>query len=541
MKPRHLYLILFTYYALSGGRFTAPFLEHQLGLNQNWMIGSALALQILVGSVGSSYFGILADKWDARRSVGGTRGCRGRLIIMFGGLVVSTVATLLHGVASMVLWNTDDTTVGRSESASLPIAILVYHLVLRCIYALGISATSPVLNGLTLARLQRDGRDSNEFGKERLYGAISWGVANAFFGVAIDSWGFFIVYLTSILSFVACSVGFYLYAKADDARSLSEDQRSTGETDDRPVQDETKSIDESLGLVHLQNDDSQQFNEEKKFSDEDYSMHKKSNQFNNNTNDESPPKQFTFSFLFQTISNQQTPLLNISYIIALFTLYIGMSVVENLIFLYFEFLGGSNSLCGLTVAVTVLFELPIFHFAPNILKRMKSPVWMFQLGCLAYVVRVIGYSMIPESHAPWVLLFEPLHGVTIGFVLTGSVAFVDSLMPKGYESSGQGFLSTVMGLGQFVGLCIGGLLEGRVLYRVLAGIVSLGGIILAVGYHLSMRSRLDETGSTNDVQLQRVNVKAVKRKRSDVIERTGYAQVAKPDILGNVRGDIEIL
>jgi hypothetical protein len=96
-----------------------------------------------------------------------------------------------------------------------------------------------------------------------------------------------------------------------------------------------------------------------------------------------------------------------------------MSVVENLIFLYFEFLGGSNTLCGLTVAVTVLFELPIFHYASEVLRWMELPVWMFQWGCVAYVVRVIGYSIVPESRAMWVLVLEPLHGVTIGFVLTG--------------------------------------------------------------------------------------------------------------------------
>ena len=43
------------------------------------------------------------------------------------------------------------------------------------------------------------------------------------------------------------------------------------------------------------------------------------------------------------------------------------------------------------------------------------------------------------DHAWWVLLLEPLHGVIIGFVLMGSVAFVDSLMPKGHELNGQVF------------------------------------------------------------------------------------------------------
>jgi cyanate permease len=169
----------------------------------------------------------------------------------------------------------------------------------------------------------------------------------------------------------------------------------------------------------------------------------------------------------------------------MFLLYTGMAVVENLIFLYFEFLGGSYSMCGITVAVTVLFELPLFHYAPEVLRRLKSPVWLFQFGCIAYVIRVVGYSLIPIHHPYWTLILEPLHGVTIGFVTVGCVAFAAEWVPSGYEASGQGFLSMIRGLGQFVGLCIGGFLEGRILYRILAAIVTVGSVILAISNHIT--------------------------------------------------------
>jgi Na+/melibiose symporter-like transporter len=359
-----------------------------------------------------------------------------------------------------------------------------------------------------------------------LYGAVSWGLANSFFGAAIDAWGFKIVYVTTVMSFIGCGLTFYLYAREDEALVVG----GLGENNECIQERESHK-----SCCSTNADGSRHFEEEKKFSDEDFDINNTNihPQNNNPADERQPPQQFSIAFLLQTLVNQPAPALNISYIIALFTLYIGMSVVENLIFLYFEFLGGSNKLCGFTVAVTVLFELPIFHYAPDILKWMESPIWMFQWGCLAYVARVIGYSIIPESHAPWVLLLEPLHGVTIGFVLTGSVAFVDSLMPKGHESSGQGFLSTVMGLGQFVGLCIGGVLEGRVLYRVLAGIVSIGSLVLGIGHRLSVRSTTLEESNLMDVQmstttkatvtkkslstmLNQTNGKSVKRKVSDV-------------------------
>ena len=319
-------------------------------------------------------------------------------------------------------------------------------------------------------------------------------LANSVFGVLIDSFGFGILYVTSAISFVGCCLVFYFYAKSDDTAT-------------------------AIPLEEIASSKAEHSEEEETFTDED-------NQAINE-------KKLSFFLLLATLYNQPTRLLNISYMIALLMLYIGMSVVENLIFLYFEFLGGSNTLCGITVAITVLFELPIFHYAPYILRWMKSPVWMFQAGCLAYVVRVVGYSIIPVSHAPWVLVLEPLHGITIGFVLTGSVAFVDSLMPTGYESSGQGFLSSVTGLGQFFGLCIGGVLEGRVLYRVLAGIVSFGSLILHIGYHFSIKFATEESNSSNGLQLKRVEAKVIKRKCSDIAVDTLYTKVAKPEVLGS--------
>ena len=139
---------------------------------------------------------------------------------------------------------------------------------------------------------------------------------------------------------------------------------------------------------------------------------------------------------------------------------------------------------GITVVVTVLFEIPLFFFAPNVLSYLGLQR-TFQFACLAYVIRVIGYSFIPQSHPYLVLFLEPLHGVTIAFSNTASVDFADSIVPKGYESSGQGFMSMIRGMGMLSGIFIAGFLEGRTLYRVLAAIVTVGSIILGIGNYIS--------------------------------------------------------
>ena len=463
LQPRVLYFAVFTFFSLSGGRFTATFLEHELKFSQNWMISTAMAVQILASSTCSSWLGSLADSLEE------WRGSNGRLQIMALGLLLSTMATLLHVLGRLLWMQPSTTTLDTDDDYFLqediqnhpyPKSLFVYHLFLRALFAIGTTACSPVLDGLTLARLEDDARDSSEYGKERLYGAVSWGIANVFFGPAIDRWGFGIMYITTICSFILCIITFYVYAKSNQ-RLYSYSSIAEVDLENIPdAQSPSANNDEARNTDG--NDDSE--------------LH------------QMQPKLDVWTFLTKT-----NGLLNLTFVLAMFALYVGMAVVENLIFLYFEFLGGSYSMCGLTVAVTVMFEFPLFHYAPAILRRLKSPVWMFQAACVAYVVRVLVYSIIPQDHPYWTLLVEPLHGVTIGFVLTASIAFAAEWVPSGYEASGQGFLSMVRGLGQFVGLCIGGVIEGRTLYRVLAAIVGIGSFMLAISQYLSVREQKGET------------------------------------------------
>jgi len=99
-------------------------------------------------------------------------------------------------------------------------------------------------------------------------------------------------------------------------------------------------------------------------------------------------------------------------------------------------------------------------------------------ACLAYIIRVVGYTFIPKDHVILVLLLEPLHGVTYGLAKTSSVEFAARLSPSGFESTGQGIISMLQGLGSIIGLSLGGWTEETfsavVLYRVYALIVTFG-------------------------------------------------------------------
>lgn len=142
----------------------------------------------------------------------------------------------------------------------------------------------------------------------------------------------------------------------------------------------------------------------------------------------------------------------------------------------------------------------------------------------AYVVRVIGYSLIPQGQTTLVLLLEPLHGVTYACSKTSGVEFVADLMPVGYEASGQGLLGLFGGFGAVTGLFVGGLTEEllgpRIMYRLIATIVFLGMAVFSIASWQGKPTfqRLDMIPS-RDVELsQQCKTREVTFRRPDTLE-----------------------
>jgi len=90
----------------------------------------------------------------------------------------------------------------------------------------------------------------------------------------------------------------------------------------------------------------------------------------------------------------------------------GVATVERLLFLYLvNDLEASNMLCGLTVGVNVLFELPIFWYASKFMELLGHD-GMFLLSMTCFVVRVWGYTLLTPSTKWLILLLEIMHGIT---------------------------------------------------------------------------------------------------------------------------------
>jgi Na+/melibiose symporter-like transporter len=463
MRPGYLFGCVFVWYVCCGGRFTAPFLA-SLGFSES-LIGLTFGLQVLFGSISAGYGSMRADKLE--RSYPG----KGRLFFLIGLIVVGTLGFQLHFVIHYISTTYDVKNRLLNERLD---KWLLFHIFARLIFATCMNLVFPILDGISLHYLKQINADECNYGKERLFGAVGWACASLIIGPLIDSFGFLHLFFWS--SQVGCLVAVFIicmYIKNQPIQSLDAQFRkctssleqtigiSTRETIDEFCDEKSNSFQIEMCNIEKHNIDGIPH------ETQDESLLNSSNNDHSSNGDQ-------YLILKSIFHNY----LSVGFIISVTTLSIGTSVVENLVFLFFQNgLGGSNTLCGFTNLITVLFEIPIFQYADNFLNLFGQEI-LLKTACLAYVTRVVGYTFIPKEHVAFVLFLEPLHGVTYACAKTAIVDFASKKTPLGFESTGQGIMSMFQGLGEIIGLCLGGWIEDRyssvILYRSYASIVALG-------------------------------------------------------------------
>jgi len=169
------------------------------------------------------------------------------------------------------------------------------------------------------------------------------------------------------------------------------------------------------------------------------------------------------------------------FLAVIFTGGIGLSVVDNYLFLYLNSMHASSIIMGLALTFAVLSEIVVFYFVDRILDRFGvSHVLMAAL--LLYVVRLMVLSLV---QVPWVvLLLQLLHGPTYALMWSAGVAHAKESAPAGLEATAQGQLSSAYGgLGAVAGALIGGYLYEHIgahlMYRT-TGFLILGGLVLYI-------------------------------------------------------------
>eukprot|EP01063_Lacrimia_lanifica_P019293 TRINITY_DN2643_c0_g1_i2.p1 TRINITY_DN2643_c0_g1~~TRINITY_DN2643_c0_g1_i2.p1 ORF type:complete len:509 (+),score=141.77 TRINITY_DN2643_c0_g1_i2:669-2195(+) len=304
----------------------------------------------------------------------------------------------------------------------LPQYNFIFLLATRAVASLFFAAIGPLLNAVCVQDLYiRYGKlGSRRFGDERLYGAWSWLLVHAAQGWYLDRYGTWVMYCGHLGSSVL-AVATLVYWRRSKLRSADDLKVLMAQHPEGTV---------CCGAVDRG--------------------------------------------VFHTMVLRNY--LHIAFYVLMFVSAAGMSVVENLLFLFFRNdLQASYTMCGASVAITVVFEIPLFSFASDLLGKYGTS-WMMAVGTAAYIIRVWIYTLVPAGW--YVLLVEPLHGVTIALMTIGANEFIVEHAPRGRVTSAQGILAAVRtGAGFFTGTVLGGEMiqhfGENAMYRVYAVAVAL--------------------------------------------------------------------
>ena len=462
-RPGAVYCFYFAWMA-SHGRFTSLFLSER-GLTDS-QIGLLLSVRNVISIVTTPVFSNLADTAQHERwTIPGT--------VIRGHEAVLVVLTTLTSFAWMAY--------SGPELGLVPSAwAFPYFFLVRIVYSIGISATYGIVDGLALRRLKELGRDPSTYGVERLWGAVGWAVSGLTLGIIADYTGLGVTYVFVPITQILLASTLFLFS-LDLNVDLSADVKVDGDDVVTGVTGvELQAHTDTAGEDPTQSSKAQTDPEvaaavASTATDTDRATDRATDRGTSAASESSSDvatmgMMSRLRLLCTALCSEPT---NAAFVLVSVVLTIGTSIIEDLVFLYFsETLGASMLLCGVSVVVTVVFEIPIFTYAESLLSH--GPPTLLAMACLCYTTRVIGYTLVPNG---WYVLFlEPLHGITYSCAKTAAVHFVQEVTPPGLEASAQGLMGTLqMGIGATLGTGVGGVVEDvygpRMLYRGAAALV----------------------------------------------------------------------
>ncbi len=250
-----------------------------------------------------------------------------------------------------------------------------------------------LLDSYTLDALGKARR--HEYGRYRLWTAVSWGLGNAVMGILAQ-----INFEFNFICFgVLNTAAILLMGVALPARTSSETERVAERTRARASSRDTGSAERSRAVA----------------------------------SSSTPEAGFCASLCRWRV---------LAYLALMAYFGIASTVVEKFLFVYLSHsLGASASLCGYSVGITVIFELPIFHYASALLRRVGHDA-MVLVALLAHALRCYAYTLLTPSSVWWLLAIEPLHGVTFALMWVPAVDKIKLDWPPEWQSSGQLTMNT---------------------------------------------------------------------------------------------------
>lgn len=275
-----------------------------------------------------------------------------------------------------------------------------------------------------------------EFGKQRLWGAVGFGIASFASGVGINLSGgggpnyftMFYIYLASnTILMIPC---FFM----DTTIHLDKGHPKTGPTNESRDKPKVAIVKEVAVIF----------------------------------------KKFNVVFFFVTI------------------LMMGMadSLLNSYLFLYIHDLRGSEMVMGLSIVVSTTSEALIFPFTDKIIKTLHGNLISIAVAFAMYSLRFLGYSLVQN---PWhILPIQVLHCVCFALFWAASVYHTKHLAPDGLKSTFLAILNgTYFGISGGTASIVGGIIYkstgGRTLFRGYSVVLLVWAILLVL--HIAERCK----------------------------------------------------
>lgn len=174
----------------------------------------------------------------------------------------------------------------------------------------------------------------------------------------------------------------------------------------------------------------------------------------------------------------------VAFCLMLVVLGSGYAAISTFLFVYLSNeLNAPPILMGFSLVAALLVEIPLFAYSDTFLK-MFSNRSLLLLAAAGWVVRGVGYAALTN---PWfVLLLEPLHGLTFGCMWLGGMAFMTQAFPASMANSAVALLhACAMGAGALLGTVASGVLyeslgSARQMFRLFAAFIAVAALTFYV-------------------------------------------------------------
>ena len=446
LAPKIIYFVVSTaFYALYLFRF--DFINTYLGLGDD-RYGDISAIMALVSFSFMTVWGTFADMLGRHR------------------LVLAVLCTALTGAFELNILVANV----ASDSARFDLAAVT--LALFSFFACGIP---PLADYLTLRMLSnRPGFSRDLYGKQRLWGTISYGLTTLVVGWLSDMYSIRVLFYVFPISSAACVLTLMALAPADDPKPLSAIFRRSQPSDE---DGEAAANDQHKG--------------DKPTTEQVEPTEAKNKSAADSTStlipDQSaePAKKKTRSPFLQL-------LLNPSYMFMLVVVFMtgsARAVMTTFLSKYWkEQMHLSSRQSGLAANFGIVLEITIFYFGPQFL-RIFGTYWLLIFAQLAMVVRCWAYVLLPaDPSSVWlVFLVELLKGVAFGCTQLAGVKLASDAAPKELEATAQALYTAVYSqlptvLTSFAGSRVYKSHSPKMLFQITSVVMTAGMVLFVLKY-----------------------------------------------------------